>query len=291
MNDRAALLGNPADDTARLVLADWLEEHGEELFGRFVRAGVVASRFPSGGLIDDPTYYATLAVIASVAASGEPARWVAALGLGPTPLTQSDWGWDNTGDRVTVRVGASRGVFVRGVLTELELTLGEWYAVASAALAVWPVELVRVSDVPGLTFTVGPILTGWGLTGRVKAPQRPARRSHPPVGRRAAPSADGPGCGLGGRHPEAGRNLFDYLENGLWDGGRPNRRQGASFLATAELLLEGGHWPLKTHRHRGASAAPRDSGAASFLLALGDPYQPGTRTQSLPTPATPPPSS
>lgn len=45
MNDRAALLANvlndPTDDTARLVLADWLED----VFGRFLRAGVVAARF------------------------------------------------------------------------------------------------------------------------------------------------------------------------------------------------------------------------------------------------------
>jgi uncharacterized protein (TIGR02996 family) len=36
VRERALL---PADDTARLVLASRLEEHEEEMFGRFVRAG------------------------------------------------------------------------------------------------------------------------------------------------------------------------------------------------------------------------------------------------------------
>ena len=57
MDERDALFSNvlstPADDTARLVLADWLEEHGEEEFGRFVRAGVLAARFHALDQLDD----------------------------------------------------------------------------------------------------------------------------------------------------------------------------------------------------------------------------------------------
>ncbi|HJZ59719.1 MAG TPA: TIGR02996 domain-containing protein [Gemmataceae bacterium] len=53
MTDREALLvaalGEPADDTARLVLADYLEENGEPDLGRFVRTGVTAARFRVGG--------------------------------------------------------------------------------------------------------------------------------------------------------------------------------------------------------------------------------------------------
>ena len=79
MNDRTALFANvldqPADDTARLDLVDWLEEHGEEMLRRFIRAGVVAARFRAGELIDNPDYYAALAEIAAVAATGHPARW------------------------------------------------------------------------------------------------------------------------------------------------------------------------------------------------------------------------
>lgn len=176
MNDRTALFANvlnaPSDDTARLVLADWLEEHGEESFGRFLRAGVVAARFRGEEHIDDPEYYTALAEIASVAKSGKPAWWLSSLPLGPDPLTHSDWSWEHAYDRVTVRVGQSAGVFARGLLAELELPLGEWYAIARSSMTNWPVECVRASDVPGLTFTVERLATGWRFTGRVKLPRR-----------------------------------------------------------------------------------------------------------------------
>ena len=134
MTDRDALLAvclnGPADDHARLILADALDENVEGELARFVRAGVTVARFADVDLIDSPDYYAALGEIADVAGTGEPARWVAALGLGPSLLAPGDWGWDNAADRVTVRVGAARGVFARGLLTELELSLGEWYGVA-----------------------------------------------------------------------------------------------------------------------------------------------------------------
>jgi uncharacterized protein (TIGR02996 family) len=40
----SAVLASPADDTARLVFADFLEENGEPGFGRFLRAGVAAGQ-------------------------------------------------------------------------------------------------------------------------------------------------------------------------------------------------------------------------------------------------------
>ena len=84
MDDRAALLANvlsaPADDTARLVLADYLEEHGEDALGRFIRAGVIASRFSGADVIDDPDYYAALRTISDIATAGRPA--VVDLGSG-----------------------------------------------------------------------------------------------------------------------------------------------------------------------------------------------------------------
>ena len=39
---------------------------------------------------------------------------------------------------MTVRIGASTGTFCRGLLTELGLTLGEWYALTVPALGYWP---------------------------------------------------------------------------------------------------------------------------------------------------------
>lgn len=110
------------------MLADWLREAAdpaEVAFGRFLWAGVTASRFSADRVIDDPLYFSSQEEIAAVATAGYPARWVAALGLGPSPLTPGDWGWANTLDRVTVRVGSSAGVFARGLLAKRTVTLGE----------------------------------------------------------------------------------------------------------------------------------------------------------------------
>ena len=158
MTDRAALFANvlnaPADDTARLVLADWLEEHDEEALGRFIRAGVVASHFRGVELISDPEYYEALRTLSDVTTAGEPARWLAALGIGPPPPPGPGWAWDNEGDRVTVRIGATSGVFTRGLLSELILPLQDWYDHASQALAAWPLERATITNVPGLTFWI-----------------------------------------------------------------------------------------------------------------------------------------
>jgi hypothetical protein len=153
-------------------LADWLEENDEGDFGQFLRAGVLVAQFQARDQLDDPAYYELLRIIALVTTAGTPARWLSALGIGPSPLTPGDWVWDNAGDRVTVRIGAALGVFTRGLLTELEVTLGEWYALAAPALEDWPIACVRASDVPGLSFEVERLERGWRLTGRVRLPPR-----------------------------------------------------------------------------------------------------------------------
>jgi uncharacterized protein (TIGR02996 family) len=151
VDDRGALFANvlnaPGDDTARVVLADWLEENDEDALGRFLRAGVLAAQFQTCDQLD-PAYYELLRTIARVTTAGAPALWLSALGIGPSPLGPGDWVWDNAGDRVTVRIGAVLGVFTRGLLTELEVTLGEWYARPAPALEAGPIEQVRASDVP-----------------------------------------------------------------------------------------------------------------------------------------------
>jgi uncharacterized protein (TIGR02996 family) len=195
VNDRDALFANvldqPAEDTARLVFADCLQEHGEEDFGQFLRDSVVASRFRDEELIDDPDYYAALAGITSFAKTGLPAAWVASLGFSHTPLAPRDWAWDNAGDRVTVRIGPSAGIFTRGLISEFETTLGEWYAVSALAITAWPIERVRVSDVPGLAFEIHRLPDGWRLTGRVRV-----QRRNVPLTGTVAPAAIVPGAVL-----------------------------------------------------------------------------------------------
>ncbi|AMV25784.1 hypothetical protein VT84_15410 [Gemmata sp. SH-PL17] len=158
MNERSALfanvLENPSDDTARLVLADWLDEHDEDVFGRFLRAGVTASRFRDEALIDDPDYYSALGDLAAVTTSGWPAYWLSELGVGPRPLNFGDWVWDNTADRVTVRIGSVSGVFARGLLSELIAPLADWYELVPRVLAAWPLERAEVTNAEGLSFSI-----------------------------------------------------------------------------------------------------------------------------------------
>jgi len=173
MTDREAILSaaleQPDDDTARLVLADFLREQpdpADVALGRFLWAGVVAGRYRSAGVIEDAEFYAALAEMSEVAADGWPARWIVSLGLAPPPAPD-DWAWDNTADLVTVRVGRVRGDFARGMLIGLTVTLDGWSGAAPAVLAAWPVEWVAVADVPGMMFWVDPPhdgLTGWRLS-------------------------------------------------------------------------------------------------------------------------------
>ncbi|MDB5307380.1 MAG: hypothetical protein JWO38_1582 [Gemmataceae bacterium] len=194
MTDRDALLAaaldTPADDTARLILGDYLQDHDEPDFGRFIWAGVTASRFRDHDVIDDPDYYRALGEIAAVAAA--PARWLAALGLVRSPLSAREWAWDHVVDRVTVRVGSVVGVFERGLLTELAVALEEWYAAAPGALAAWPVARATVADVPGLSFAVlppGARRPKWELAASVQVPGRRVRLTGGVLAASLAPSA------------------------------------------------------------------------------------------------------
>ena len=171
----ASILADPVDDTARLVLADLLRESDdpdEQARGRFLWAGVTASRFHDHDLIEDSFYYTAQREIDAVASAGYPALWLSALGLGPQHLTAGEWAWDCTLDRVTVRIGAAVGTFTRGLLAELSVTLGEWFAVAPVALTMWPLELATATDIPGLPFAVEMTGSTWRLVGRLRVPRR-----------------------------------------------------------------------------------------------------------------------
>ncbi len=183
MDDRAALFANvlsaPADDTARLVLADWLDENGEGEFGRFLRAGVRAAQIQALDQLDDPAYYDALRTITEVTTAGIPAGWLAGLGIGPDPLALGSWVWDNTGDRVTVRIGPHAGVFTRGLLSELIVPLQAWYDLAARALESWPLERGTITDIHGLSFWIEPPGDDpqWRLTAAFTVqPQRPRPR-------------------------------------------------------------------------------------------------------------------
>jgi hypothetical protein len=89
---------------------------------------------------------------------------------------------------VTVRVGEAVGTFARGMLAEQSVTLGEWYAVAPLALAAWPLEGARVTDVPGLSFEVAPGRSAWVLAARLRVPARRVPLGGGPIPGAVAPA-------------------------------------------------------------------------------------------------------
>jgi len=145
----ATSLDNTTDDTVRLVLADLLRESDDpegQARGRFLWGGVTAATFRDEQIIEDSLYYTAQGELVAVTTAGDPARWLNSLGIGPSPLLSKDWFWDCAYDRVTIRIGDVLGIFARGMLSELSLTLGEWYAVGSKAFTSWPLERVSITS-------------------------------------------------------------------------------------------------------------------------------------------------
>lgn len=139
MTDRDALLAacldDPADDTARLVLADWLDEHGEH-----ERAAVIRHQVTSRG--------GSISWTADVMTPGE--RGFSRLpAVGPVSL---------------------ECVFRRGFVAVVRAHLDDWLAHAADVLAAHPVERVEITDVPGLVFTVGRLGAAWMLRGMLTVP-------------------------------------------------------------------------------------------------------------------------
>jgi uncharacterized protein (TIGR02996 family) len=194
--DRAALfaacLNEPADDTARLVYADFLREQDDpvtQAIGRFVWAGVTLAGFRGHEPVGDGMFFDAQRELNAVA----PTVLAAQLGhlLG--------WKWEHTGwdqgiehpDRVTggvippatgaprrvlsqmrrTRANAGPGVlYERGMLTAVRLPLAEWLGHASGLLAAAPLQRVDVLDVPGLSLhVIGPD-NGWVLAGELQLP-------------------------------------------------------------------------------------------------------------------------
>jgi hypothetical protein len=56
----------------------------------------VAGKCRHAQVIEDHEFYDAVRTLADVTESGEPGRWVAALGLGSRPVVPGDWAWDST---------------------------------------------------------------------------------------------------------------------------------------------------------------------------------------------------
>jgi uncharacterized protein (TIGR02996 family) len=113
MSERDLLLGNilrvPEDDTARLVYADWLEEHGEWRYAAFIRAAV-ANPKSGGGFVGGHD----------------------SLGWYP--------GTHEVGDKAAFNVR-------RGFIEGIELPTADFLTHAAAIFSQHPVTSVRLTDV------------------------------------------------------------------------------------------------------------------------------------------------
>lgn len=151
-----AILLDPPEDVPRGAFADCIQEDGDDDFAAFIRAGITAAKYRHETVIDAQEYYDALRDINRVCEAGHPAEWIADIGVVSAAIETGNWGWSNTLDRVAVRIGKALGVYIRGMLSELTVTLGEWSAIAERALTRRPIERVNMSDVPGLSLTTHP---------------------------------------------------------------------------------------------------------------------------------------
>lgn len=132
----ATILNEPADDTARLVYADFLQENGEEDRAEFVRVQVELSTF-------DPHYYLSYDNRAMCERSAVPlvkrsaellhAAWSPELceladATGCSPVAFNGWG------------------FRRGFVSDASMTADDFDRCAAVAFARYPIERVTLSD-------------------------------------------------------------------------------------------------------------------------------------------------
>lgn len=125
----AAIRANPADDTPRLVAADWLDEHGERDRAEFIRVHLA--------------YYAARHSHRRQSLGGEPCR-KCKLKRRLKRL------WHLPGK------GLPNGIWGRlpvdGFLTVVDCSAADWLAHGDAVLAREPVERVSLTTWPELTF-------------------------------------------------------------------------------------------------------------------------------------------
>lgn len=195
----ASCLAEPADDTARLVYADYLREQdtpGTAAIGWFVWGGVTLSQFRGNAPVEDGMFFDAQKAVNDHAPG--------VMGSQLQALVGWDWNhvlWDQAADapdRLTcvevppkssggyrahassrARMAANRNrsgaVYERGMLHSLGLPLAAWRGVATSVLTACPLERVVLRDLPGLTLSVKGPVEGWRLTGELVLPPRPPR--------------------------------------------------------------------------------------------------------------------
>lgn len=146
----AAILANPADDTARLVYADWLQEQGEEERAKFIRVQCELESYPMCENVRTRNYDAR---------DGISSEWQRCFDLENRErelfrenLCWSGWmGSPARRDVLHVRnldnLGTLVGcVFSRGFVSEIRLPLAAWEQHAASIWSRHPVQRVALTD-------------------------------------------------------------------------------------------------------------------------------------------------
>lgn len=127
-----SVLENPADDTARLVYADLLQEESEHERAEFIRAQVELSTF-------DDAYYLSYDNRSMCENSAVP------LIKRTAELLHPAWSKDIC-EMLLPPVMANDWIFRRGFISEITLPTATFFEHAAAIFAAHPVERVRLTD-------------------------------------------------------------------------------------------------------------------------------------------------
>jgi uncharacterized protein (TIGR02996 family) len=143
----ADILANPEDDTVRLVLADWLDEHGDPERAEFIRVQVELASDPYRESLcretcDPPEFW------------GCPDRVVRKrereLLAGPRPdVYENEVVWFNAGDGTESWRTMFRPQWRRGFVEAVACEAADWLAHAAALLARHPIREVTLTTWPG----------------------------------------------------------------------------------------------------------------------------------------------
>lgn len=193
----AAILANPDDDTARLVYADWLQEHGDEDRAAFIRLQIERER-----LTPNVARFGSLAREERLLFARQKAEWqLPVRALMPSAVVQ----------------------FRRGFIEEVTVQAAHFARNGAEALRLEPVRSVRVTQLGNYVCDVSRVERGPHT--RVFGVVREAIRFYPEARvdfLRQAPDA---------LEPELARNRWLVMAWAVWSG--PDRRAVQEAIAFA----------------------------------------------------------
>lgn len=192
-----AILAEPAEDTHRLVYADWLQENGDEPRAEFIRAQLELARNPCGDLPRTQQH--------APSPTNGPCAGCVRVSAKRRELHDA---FDL--DRQLKWFALPRGLMIppggvrRGFVTEVACTAADWLAHADTLLAQHPIERVRLTTWPKVyVIQSGMYVTGRKFDGRTRV--HPAGSTHTML------EAEWPGISITFELPDGGMPVPPHL--------------------------------------------------------------------------------